>query len=67
MDSLFIIFGIIFIIGIALFSYVAVALLAKHYKRNIPIWLLLSIFMSPILVALILCIIGENENIKEIE
>lgn len=67
MDSLFIIFGIIFIIGIALFSYVAVALLAKNYKRNIPIWLLLSIFMSPILVALILCIIGENENIKEIE
>ena len=52
-----------FVIG----AYVMVALMAKSRKRNIILWLLLSIIASPILIIIILFCIGDAEKIREIE
>ena len=44
--------------------YVLVAMMAKHRHREVALWLILSFFISPFIVIIILLCIGEDERYK---
>ena len=67
MLALVTILGVLVIIACTIGLYIVVALMAKSYKRNIPLWLLLSVFMSPVLVLLILLAVGKKNRGEELE
>lgn len=51
---------ILVILGIYVGSYVLVALMAQRRNRNPAMWILLSFFMTPVLICIILLVIGKN-------
>ena len=53
---------ILIFIGIAVGMYVLVAVLAQRRKRNVVIWILLSLLATPFLMAIILLVIGDAEK-----
>ena len=67
LQYLFVLLCVVLIIAFVIGAYVMVALMAKSRKRNIILWLLLSIIASPILIIIILFCIGDAEKIREIE
>lgn len=42
--------------------YVLVAMMAKHRHREVALWLILSVFLSPFIVMIILLCIGDDER-----
>lgn len=54
----------LFGIGLTIALYILVAVLAKNRKRNIALWVALSVFLSPIIIIIILLIIGDEDNPK---
>lgn len=56
---------VVIIIGFVVGMYVLVAVMAQKRKRNVVIWILLSIVTTPILVAIILLVIGDAVNGNE--
>lgn len=53
---------IIFILGVAIGSYVLVALMAKNRNRNVVVWILLSLVTTPLLMMLVLLIVGRDNS-----
>ena len=53
---------VLFTIGIAVGLYVLVAVLAQKRNRNVAIWILLSLFATPLLMIIILLCIGKDGN-----
>jgi len=53
---------VLFILGIAIGLYVLVAVMAKKRHRNIVLWLLLSFVATPLLIAIILLCVGDNDT-----
>ena len=53
---------LIVVIAAAIGLYVMVAVMAKNRNRNVVLWVLLSFLGSPILIAIILLIVGNNEK-----
>lgn len=51
---------IMLVVGILLL--VLVAKMARKRNRNVPLWVILSVFISPIPVIIILLIIGDDNN-----
>ena len=56
------IIGVLFLIGITVGLYILVAVMAKKRNRNVALWILLSILASPLLIAIILLVIGSDDN-----
>lgn len=56
---------IVVIIGFVVGMYVLVAVMAQKRKRNVVIWILLSIVTTPVLMAIILLVIGDAVNVNE--
>lgn len=54
----------IFILGIAIGSYILVAVMANHRHRSAALWVIISLFTTPILVIIILLCIGESDEIR---
>lgn len=52
-------------IGIYVGLYVLVAVMAKKRNRNVVLWVLLSLFATPLLMIIILLVIGKEENPME--
>ena len=53
---------ILIILGFVVGMYVLVAVMAQKRKRNVVIWILLSIVTTPFLMAIILLIIGNADR-----
>ena len=45
--------------------YALVAIMAKKRNRNVVLWVLLSMFASPLLIIIILLAVGEDDRIDE--
>lgn len=60
-----VIVGILFLIGITIGLYVLVAVMAQKRNRSVVVWVLLSLFATPLLMIIILLAIGKNENYIE--
>ena len=60
LSSLFIF--IIVCLGVYIGLYVLVAVISQRNKRNVVIWLLLSLVLSPLLTLIILLFIGKDNN-----
>ena len=56
---------ILIILGFVVGMYVLVAVMAQKRKRNVVIWILLSIVTTPFLMAIILLVIGDAVNGNE--
>lgn len=54
--------GVLVFIGIAIGMYVLVAVMAQKRHRNVVLWVLLSILVSPLIIAIILLAIGDSEK-----
>jgi hypothetical protein len=54
--------GVLVFIGIAIGMYVLVAVMAQKRHRNVVLWILLSILVSPLIIAIILLAIGNSEK-----
>ena len=54
--------GVLFVIGITVGLYVLVAVMAQKRNRSVVVWVLLSLFATPLLMIIILLIIGKNED-----
>lgn len=54
--------GVLVFIGIAIGMYVLVAVMAQKRHRNVVLWILLSILVSPFIIAIILLAIGNSEK-----
>ena len=65
--GVFIVLFAIFIFAIVIGLYVLVALMAQKRHRNVVVWLLLSFFASPVLIAIILLAIGDSRKNGEEE
>ena len=52
----------LFTFAAAIGLYVLVAVMAKNRNRNVVLWVLLSLVGSPILIAIILLIVGNNDK-----
>lgn len=46
--------------------YALVAIMAKKRNRNVVLWVLLSMFASPLLIIIILLAVGEDDRIDEL-
>ena len=46
--------------------YALVAIMAKKRNRNVVLWILLSMFASPLLIIIILLAVGEDDRIDEL-
>lgn len=55
---------IMIFIGFIVGMYVLVAVMAQRRKRNVVIWILLSIVTTPFLMAIILLVIGDADRDK---
>lgn len=53
---------ILICLGFVVGMYVLVAVMAQKRKRNVVIWILLSIITTPILMAIILLVIGDADK-----
>ena len=53
---------LLFIIGAWIGLYILVAVMAKMRNRNVALWVLLSIIASPLLIAIILFAIGDDNS-----
>lgn len=53
---------ILIILGFVVGMYVLVAVMAQKRKRNVVIWILLSIVTTPFLMAIILLVIGDADK-----
>jgi hypothetical protein len=53
---------VILCIGISIGLYVLVAIMAKKRHRNVILWVLLSVFVSPIITIIILLVVGEDKS-----
>lgn len=62
----FILLIIIIVISASIGFYILVAIMAKKRNRNVAVWVLLSIFATPVLMAVILLCIGDSEYYEEI-
>lgn len=60
------IFGISFVLGIVVGVYVLVAVMAKHRNRSVIGWLIVSLFLSPVLTIIILFFVGKADKHEEI-
>ena len=61
-------FGLVLVIlGVSVGFYVLVAVLAKNRHRNVVLWVLLSIFISPVIIAIVLLIIGNSDDYYDAE
>lgn len=49
-------------ISITIGLYVLVAVMAQKRNRNVVVWVLLSLFVTPLLTIFTLLVIGENKN-----
>ena len=56
---------ILIILGFVVGMYVLVAVMAQKRNRNVVVWILLSIVTTPILMAIILLVIGKENNVKD--
>ncbi len=56
------IFLIILFVSITVGLYILVAVMAKNRNRNVAVWVLLSILATPILTAIILLVVGNDNN-----
>lgn len=56
---------VLVIIGFIIGMYVLVAVMAQKRNRNVVVWILLSIVTTPILMAIILLVIGKENNVKD--
>jgi len=54
--------GVLVFIAIAIGMYVLVAVMAQKRHRNVVLWILLSILVSPLIIAIILLAIGNSEK-----
>lgn len=61
----FILLFVLFGIGISVAMYVIVAVMAQKRRRNVVLWVLLSIVASPLLIIIILFAVGDNEDYDE--
>ena len=61
----FILLFVLFGIGISVAMYVIVAVMAQKRRRNVVLWVLLSIVASPLLIIIILFAVGDNEDYSE--
>lgn len=62
---LLIIVASVFILGIGIGLYVLVAVMAKKRNRNVVLWILLSLFGTPLIMAIILLVIGDADEDSE--
>ena len=56
------IIGVMLYIGFSVGLYILVAIMAQKRNRNIALWVLVSIFASPLLIIIILLCIGKDEK-----
>lgn len=59
------IFAILFGIGITVVMYVLVALMAQKRQRNPVLWILVSLFISPLVTIIILLCLGKPSEYHE--
>lgn len=57
-------FLLLFLGGIYIGLYVLVAVMAKKRKRNIALWVVISLFATPLLTVIILLFVGDAEPIS---
>lgn len=62
MELIIILAILLFILIINVGLFVLVAMMAKHRHREVALWLILSFFISPFIVIIILLCIGEDER-----
>ena len=62
MLGVFVVLFAIIAFAVVIGLYVLVAVMAKKRNRNIALWVLLSFFGSPVLIAIILLIVGDSEK-----
>ena len=66
--NVILIFALIFLVLIIYVGlYVLVAMMAKHRHREVALWLILSVFISPFIVMIILLCIGDDERYNYIQ
>lgn len=58
--------GMIIAFGVIVGVYALVAVMAQRRHRNAAAWVVVALFLSPILAAIILLIIGNNNNFPNI-
>lgn len=61
----FVLLAILFGIGVVIGMYILVALMAQKRRRNPALWVLVSIFASPLLAIIILLCIGKSSEYHE--
>lgn len=64
-DGIFIIIAIvaaIFVIGISIGLYVLVALMAQKRNRSVVLWVMLSLFATPVIIIIILLFVGKSDK-----
>ena len=59
------IFGFIFIIGIYLGMYALVAIMAKRRNRNAALWIIISLFGTPLIAIVVLLCLGDADDSYE--
>lgn len=65
--NVILIFALIFLVLIIYVGlYVLVAMMAKSRHREVALWLILSLFISPFIVMIILLCIGDDERYQYI-
>lgn len=57
-------FLLLFLGGIYIGLYVLVAIMAKKRKRNVALWVIISLFATPLLTIIILLFVGDAEPIN---
>lgn len=62
-DIIVLIVALLFIV-ISVGLYVVVAAMAKKRNRNVIAWVILSIFLSPLLTIIILLVVGMDDDLK---
>ena len=56
------IIAVLFFIGLYVGLYVLVAVMAQHRNRSVVVWILLSLLATPLLMAIILLVVGNNDR-----
>lgn len=52
----------IFVIGISIGLYVLVALMAQKRNRSVVLWVMLSLFATPVIIIIILLFVGKSDK-----
>lgn len=61
-EFIYAIAAVFFVLCIIVGLYVLVAMMAKSRHREVALWLILSVFISPFIVMIILLCIGDDER-----